>query len=158
MKKTVLAATIVFWCVMIGAVIAGTVAPRMLSSMPAPVIAPTAATIAMPAAATTPDRVAQAPAAQGASAPSAGAAPAKAGYTLKDIAQHVTLKDCWMAISGKVYDFSTYIPQHPSAPELMTRHCGKDATRAFDTKDRGRPHGDYAKGLLAKYELGALRD
>ena len=127
--------------------------------MPALVIAPTAATVAMPAAATTPDRVAQAPAAKSAGASAtAGAAPAKANYTLKDVAQHATLKDCWMAIGGKVYDFSAYIPQHPSAPEVMTRHCGKEATRAFDTKDRGRPHGDYAKGLLARYELGALRD
>ncbi|MBM3345665.1 MAG: cytochrome b5 domain-containing protein [Betaproteobacteria bacterium] len=92
-----------------------------------------------------PDRVAQAP------TPAAkGAATARPAFTLQEVARHATPNDCWMAIHGRVYDFSAYIPQHPAAPEVMTRHCGKEATRAFDTKDRGRPHGDYAKGLLAK--------
>lgn len=142
MKKTILAATIAFWCVMIGAVIAGTVAPP-----------PSAAT-----AVTT--QLAQSLAIQDTKITSAAKPPAPAGtgHTLTEVARHAAPKDCWMAIHGKVYDFSAYITQHPSAPEVMTRHCGKEATRAFDTKDRGRPHGDYAKGLLAKYELGALRD
>lgn len=146
MKKSILAATITFWCVMIGAVIAGNVAPP--AALPAPASAtPPAVVPVVPA----PERLAQAPAAK-------GTAPTRRAYTLQEVAQHATAKDCWMAIHGKVYDFSAYIPQHPSAPEVMTRHCGKEATRAFDTKDRGRPHGDYAKGLLARYEVGALRD
>lgn len=157
MKKTIFAATIAFWCVMIGAVTAGTVAPQAASPVPAPAVATVVTPVATPAAAT--GLVAQAPAAKGAATSATpGAAPPKPNFTLKDVAQHATLKDCWMVISGKVYDFSAYIPQHPSAPEVMTRHCGKEATRAFDTKDRGRPHGDYAKGLLARHELGALRD
>lgn len=139
MKRTILAATIAFWCVMIGAVIAGNVTPPPSASL--------AEQGPVPAAL---ERVAQAPAAK-------GAAPTRKTYTLQDVAQHATAKDCWMAIHGKVYDFSAYIPQHPSAPEVMTRHCGKEATRAFDTKDRGRAHGDYAKTLLAKYEVGVLR-
>jgi hypothetical protein len=150
MKKTILAATIAFWCVMIGAVIAGNVAPPAALPASAPATPPAAPSAAVPVV-PPPERLAQAPAAK-------GTAPIRRGYTLQDVAQHAAPKDCWMAIHGKVYDFSAYIPQHPSAPEVMTRHCGKEATRAFDTKDRGRPHGDYAKGLLAKYEVGVLRD
>jgi cytochrome b involved in lipid metabolism len=85
-------------------------------------------------------------------------APAAKQYTLKEVAQHAAAKDCWMAIGGRVYDFSAYIPQHPAAPEVMTRHCGKEATRAFETKDRGRPHSDYAQSLLAKYQVGTLQE
>lgn len=85
-------------------------------------------------------------------------APAVKQYTLKEVAQHATARDCWMAIGGKVYDFSAYLPLHPSAPEVMTRHCGKEATRAFETKDRGRPHSEYATSLLAKYYVGVLRE
>lgn len=128
MKKTVLAATVVFWCFMIAAVIAGNV-----SEKPAPV-------------AQVPVTVAPAP------------APALKQYTLKDVAQHATPKNCWMAIGGRVYDFSAYIPQHPAAPEVMTRHCGKEATHAFNTKDIGRPHTGYAKSLLAQHQVGILRD
>ena len=85
-------------------------------------------------------------------------APADAAYTLKDIAKHASTADCWMAIGGHVYDFSAYVPQHPAAPEVIARYCGKEATRAFETKDRGRPHSDYAKGLLLKYRVGSLRE
>lgn len=85
-------------------------------------------------------------------------APAARLYTLKEVAQHATAKDCWMAIGGRVYDFSAYLPQHPSAPEVMTRHCGKEATRAFETKDRDRPHSDYARRLLVTYHIGTLRE
>lgn len=158
MKKTILVATFAFWCVMIGAVIAGTVSPQ--SAAPQPVAASAVGSVAVAAPPTAApagtELLAQAPV----PAPKAGsaAAPAKASYTLKDVAQHATPKDCWMVIHGKVYDFSAYIPQHPSAPEVMTRYCGKEATRAYDTKDRGRPHGNYANGLLAKYEVGVLRD
>lgn len=84
--------------------------------------------------------------------------PAAKQYTLKEVAQHAAAKDCWMAIGGRVYDFSAYIAQHPSAPEVMARHCGKEATRAFETKDRDRPHSDYAKSLLEKYRVGTLRE
>lgn len=120
MKKTVLTATLAFWVLMIGMVVAGNVADQR------------------------PLQVAQAPAAK--------------TYTLKELAQHAQPKDCWMAIGGVVYDFSGYIPQHPAAPEVMTRHCGKEATRAFETKDRDRPHSDYAKSLLAQYRVGVLRE
>lgn len=118
MKKTVLIATIAFWCWMIGLVVAAQFTAQR--------------------------KVEQ-------------AAPAAKTFTLKDVAQHAAPADCWMAIGGAVYDFSGYIPQHPAAPEVMTRHCGKEATRAFETKERGRPHSDYAKSLLAKYRLGELR-
>ena len=147
MKKTVLAATIVFWCFMVGVVIAGNSArtPQAAADPAAPGTQPAQVAQVAPAPATN------------APAPKA-AAPQRASHTLKDVAQHATPKDCWMVIGGRVYDFSAYIPQHPAAPEVMNRHCGKEATRAFDTKDRGRPHGDYAKGLLAKYEVGVLRE
>lgn len=88
----------------------------------------------------------------------AAAEPAAKSFTLKDVARHAAPTDCWMAIGGVVYDFSSYIPQHPAAPEVMTRHCGKEATRAFETKDRGRAHSEYAQSLLAKYRVGILRE
>lgn len=125
MKKTVLVATVTFWCLMIGVVIAGRQQPIDATK----------------------DQVAL-----------SAQTPASKLLTLKEVMAHATAKDCWMAIGGHVYDFSAYIPQHPSAPEVMTRHCGKEATRAFETKDRGRPHSEYAKSLLGKFLIGTLRE
>ena len=132
MKKTVLAATFAFCCFIISVVIVGNLLPPEDSGAPA-VVAQTPQTKPPPEKQYT-------------------------QYTLKEVARHATEKDCWMAIGGKVYDFSAYIPQHPSAPEVMLKHCGKEATHAFETKDVGRPHSNYAKGLLPKYLLGTFRE
>jgi len=86
----------------------------------------------------------------------ATAASAERRIALKELTLHAKPNDCWMAIRGTVYDFSAYIPQHPTSPEVITAWCGKEATEAYNTKMRGRPHSPYANELLAKYWIGAL--
>jgi cytochrome b involved in lipid metabolism len=78
-------------------------------------------------------------------------------YTLADVSGHASPGDCWMVIDGQVYDFSAYLPQHPTDPALMRAWCGKEASQAYRTKTKGRPHSPYADGLLPKYRIGALR-
>jgi cytochrome b involved in lipid metabolism len=76
--------------------------------------------------------------------------------TLAELAEHATPDDCWMAIRGRVYDFSAYIPQHPTPPAVMTAWCGKEATEPYDTKGYGRPHSPAADALLDHYFIGVL--
>lgn len=78
-------------------------------------------------------------------------------YTLQDVARHATGRDCWMAIRGQVYDFTPYVPQHPADPSLFLAWCGKEATRAYLTKTKGRPHSPYADQTMLKYRIGTLR-
>jgi len=76
--------------------------------------------------------------------------------TLKEVGQHSSASDCWMAIRGAVYDLSAYLSQHPSPPDLVLSWCGKEATDAYNTKTKGRPHSPYADELLVKYRIGTL--
>jgi cytochrome b involved in lipid metabolism len=73
-----------------------------------------------------------------------------------ELARHALPSDCWMAIRGNVYDLTSYLPKHPSSPEIVLPWCGKDATEAYNTKTKGRPHSSYADELLAKYRIGTL--
>jgi cytochrome b involved in lipid metabolism len=73
-----------------------------------------------------------------------------------ELAKHALPDNCWMAIRGVVYDVSAYLPAHPSRPDLVLPWCGKEATEAYATKTKGRPHSAYADELLAKYRIGAL--
>jgi cytochrome b involved in lipid metabolism len=73
-----------------------------------------------------------------------------------DLARHDQPQDCWMAIRGSVYDISSYVLQHPSPPEIILPWCGKEATVAYETKTRGRPHSSYADGLLPGYRIGVI--
>ncbi len=73
-----------------------------------------------------------------------------------ELARHAGTDDCWMAIEGVVYDFTTYIPRHPAPPVVMTDWCGKDATQQYRTKGYGRPHSPAADALLPQYRVGVL--
>jgi cytochrome b involved in lipid metabolism len=77
-------------------------------------------------------------------------------YRLDEIARHDRAADCWMAIDGAVYDLTGYLPQHPTKPEVIVPYCGKDATFAYGTKNRSRPHSSYADGLLRSYRIGTV--
>ena len=77
-------------------------------------------------------------------------------HSLNDVAEHNQQVDCWMAIHGQVYDLTTYLPQHPTALSLILPSCGLEASHAFDTKNRGRPHSDVADELLKHYQIGVL--
>ena len=73
-----------------------------------------------------------------------------------EVERHARAADCWMIIRGVVYDFSSYIASHPTRPEVITNWCGKEATKAYETKLVGRPHSPYANELLAKHRIGSL--
>lgn len=88
-------------------------------------------------------------------APSAVAA--ERAFTMAEVAKHNRAQDCWMVIAAEVYDFTSYLPQHPSDPSIVTVWCGREATEAYRTKTKGRPHSPYADGLLPKYRIGKLQ-
>jgi len=80
-------------------------------------------------------------------------------YTLSEVAKHSSEIDCWMIISGKIYDITDYFGQHPGGDRTMTPYCGKDGTTAYETKDKARAqdHSAYADQLLEKYYVGDLK-
>jgi cytochrome b involved in lipid metabolism len=73
-----------------------------------------------------------------------------------ELARHATPQDCWMAIRGSVYDLTSYLPDHPSRPEIIEPWCGKEATQAYETKTKGRPHSSAADQLLPALRIGAF--
>jgi len=70
------------------------------------------------------------------------------------LAAHARPDTCWMAIRGSVYDLAASLPAHPSPPQVIEPWCGKDATDAYNTKTKGRPHSNKADTLLLKYRIG----
>ena len=84
------------------------------------------------------------------------AAAETSGYTLEQVAEHATLDDCWMAIDGAVYDFTDYVPNHPTPAFVMEQWCGKEATEGMRTKGYGRDHSPAAWAMMEAYRLGPL--
>ena len=77
-------------------------------------------------------------------------------YSLDEIAQHASVDSCWMAIEGRVYDISDYLPRHPTPASVLLPWCGREATEGMRTKGYGRNHSPAAWALLDDYAIGAM--
>jgi len=90
------------------------------------------------------------------SAPGASAESGTRVISRASLAEHNSEQDCWMAIHGRVYDFTEYLPQHPTPLQVLLPYCGTDATTGWDTKGYGRAHSPRAEAMLPAYEIGLL--
>ncbi len=70
--------------------------------------------------------------------------------TKSALAAHSTDKDCWVAISGKVYDLSAFSALHPGGSREITRACGTDATSEY-VRERGHSREDAVSELSQRY-------
>lgn len=78
--------------------------------------------------------------------------------TVDEISKHSIANDCWMIISNKVYDVTSYIGSHPGGSQAIVKNCGRDGTQDFQTKGKpgGSPHPSSAQALLSQYYIGDL--
>ncbi|HZJ18575.1 MAG TPA: cytochrome b5-like heme/steroid binding domain-containing protein [Patescibacteria group bacterium] len=76
--------------------------------------------------------------------------------TAEEIIKHNVSSDCWLIINNKVYDVTSFLLSHPGGEGLITPFCGKEATRAFDTREGTGSHSGNAASLLTNYYIGNL--
>lgn len=81
-----------------------------------------------------------------------------ATFTPAQVATHSSTSDCWLIINNQVYNVTTFLAEHPGGASTIIPYCGKEATQAFDTQDRGRGggHSTQASDMLATYKVGSL--
>jgi len=72
-------------------------------------------------------------------------------FTPDQVAQHHRASDCYMIISGKVYDVTSYVNQHPGGVDNIVSGCGTDATDLF-----AQIHSQRAYDLLPHFYIGDL--
>ncbi|TYH55444.1 hypothetical protein ES332_D09G235500v1 [Gossypium tomentosum] len=73
-------------------------------------------------------------------------------FTLAQVSEHKTPKDCWLIINGKVYDVTKFLEDHPGGDEVLLSATGKDATDDFE--DVG--HSDSARDMMDQYYVGEI--
>lgn len=74
-----------------------------------------------------------------------------ASYTLEEVTKHFTKEDCWLVASSKVYDVTSFIPNHPGGEKIL-QGCGKDMSEFFNTK-----HAKQSKEQLPVFYIGDLK-
>lgn len=76
--------------------------------------------------------------------------PATKKHTLEDCKAHNREEDCWLVISGKVYDVTQFLDEHPGGFDIVLAATGKDATEDFEEIG----HSNAAREMLDKYYIG----
>jgi len=76
--------------------------------------------------------------------------------SMTELAKHSSSSDCWLLISGSVYDVTSFIQRHPGGAQRIISNCGRDATTAFQTQDGQGSHSSAAMEQLAGLRLGSL--
>ena len=98
--------------------------------------------------------VASAPSPAPAPAPAAAAQPAPGGgatYTMAEVARHNSEQDCWIVVSGKVYDTTRFNKLHPGGGSSIFINAGTDTTEEFEAI-----HSKKAWGMLSEWCIGEL--
>jgi cytochrome b involved in lipid metabolism len=82
---------------------------------------------------------------------------------ITEISKHNKSTDCWLLISGKVYNITSYFGSHPGGNSPMSATCGEDATAEYATKNSsatnttgGNSHSANALSMLSNYFIGNL--
>lgn len=50
----------------------------------------------------------------------------------EDVLKHNTRQSCWVIVSGRVYDVTKFLDEHPGGSSIILKYGGKDATEEYD--------------------------
>jgi len=75
-------------------------------------------------------------------------------FTLAQVAANNTSSSCWSAISGNVYNLTSWIGSHPGGPSAIVSLCGVDGTSYFLAQHRGQ---SKPMQRLSGFLLGPLK-
>lgn len=75
-------------------------------------------------------------------------------YSMNDIAQHNAASDCWTVVNKKVYNITSFIPNHPGG-EAIVQACGKDGTQLFNSEREHRE--ENAQSTLNSFVIGNVQ-
>ena len=74
-------------------------------------------------------------------------------YALEDVQSHKT--SCWVYRGNKVYDVSTFLPDHPGGDDLILKYAGQSIDQAMKNPEE-HEHSDSAYDMLEEYLIGRL--
>ncbi|KAF3798126.1 Cytochrome b5 reductase 4, partial [Colletotrichum gloeosporioides] len=75
--------------------------------------------------------------------------------SLSKLAAHNSVKSCWVAIGGTVYDMTPFLAFHPGGPKTLLESAGTIADERF-AETHGGPHAQEIRGYLERHAIGRL--
>lgn len=76
--------------------------------------------------------------------------------TWEELSTHNSKEDCWVAVDGKAYDVTSWIPKHPGGTDVLTLAAGRDITNMFESYHPFS--GELTNTILKKYYVCDVAD
>jgi len=70
----------------------------------------------------------------------------------EELSKHNTINDCWIAVREKVYNVTSWIPDHPGGSDFIVFNGGRDATQLFEAYHPVRVYGRLTKHYVGELE------
>jgi len=64
------------------------------------------------------------------------------------------VSSCWVALHGTVYDFTSFLDEHPAGAESILKLGGTDGTEMYETVHNLRMLDDFSEDVVGKYVAG----
>lgn len=77
--------------------------------------------------------------------PSPVQVPTTQSVTRAQLAEHDTQEDCWISYEDKVYDITSWLPQHPGSASAIAPYCG--TAEEFEQAFTGQHGSSQARKL-----------
>jgi len=74
-------------------------------------------------------------------------------FAWEEIVKHNSAASLWVVIQDKVYDVTTFAPEHPGQMEAILRWAGKDCTKQFF----GDQHPDTVREMVGRFQVGFVQ-
>lgn len=82
--------------------------------------------------------------------------PVRGPCTWEELSTHNTREDIWVAVDGKVYDITSWVPKHPGGDDVLILSAGRDVTNLFESYHPFS--GDTPATILKKYYICNIAD
>ena len=86
--------------------------------------------------------------------PATPTTPTVKSYTMAEVKAGNSAQKCWTAVSGKVYDLTPALTQHPGGKAAIMSLCGIDGTSAFTNQHAGQSN---PMSMLNGLQIGILK-
>jgi cytochrome b involved in lipid metabolism len=78
--------------------------------------------------------------------------------TMEEVALHNTRQDCWIVLSGLVFDVTDFLSEHPGGEKAILSKAGSDATLVFNAIHNKSGGMALVKQRAPNAQIGVLLD
>ncbi|KAL0576079.1 fatty acid alpha-hydroxylase [Marasmius crinis-equi] len=76
-------------------------------------------------------------------------------FDAEDVAAHKSSSSCWVSRNGRVYDITSFLPDHPGGDDIVLKYAGQDIGAAMADKTE-HEHSDSAYEMIDDFCIGRL--